>query len=128
MQIGLYYHSLNWLSLSRSVLAIGTIPSITFSHMYCNIIYLVTLTVLILFLVVFCIVLTTVSMFLLIFYLNKPAIKATSNTLSLCKFIGCYVLLASSLMHTITSGTITCRSESLRTFLCMFSVSGTKLM
>ena len=66
-------------------------------------------------------------MFLFIFYLNKPAIKATSNTLSLCKFIGCYVLLASSLMHTITSGTITCRSKSLQTFLCMFSVSGTNV-
>ena len=124
LQIGLYYHSLNHLSLNRSVL--GTIPSITFNRKY--VVYPVTLTVLMLFLIVFCLALTTVSMCLFVYYRNEPAMKATSNTLSLCTFIGCYFLLASSLIHTITSGTITYRrSELLRTFLCMFSVSGTNV-
>ena len=122
--IGLYSHSLCQLFSNRS--AIGTIPSpsITFSRMY--IVYPIALTVIMLFLIVFCIVLTTVSMCLFVYHRNKPPIKATSNTLSLCMFIGCYFLLASSLIHTITSGTITYRrSESFRTFLCMLSVSGT---
>ena len=51
-------------------------------------------------------ILSTVSMCLFIYYRNKPAIKATSNILSLCMFVGCYFLLIASLFHTIISGII----------------------
>ena len=43
-------------------------------------------------------------MSLFIHYRNNPEIKATSNVLSLCMFVGCYCLIISSLLHTIASG------------------------
>ena len=120
VMIGSYYRSLNQLILNNTVL--GLIPSSTLDRKY--ILYPVAITVLTLFLVSFCLILTTVSMCLFIYYRKEPAIKATSNTLSLCMFVGCYIILAASLIHAITSGTIVySRNESLRTFVCMFSVS-----
>ena len=124
VQIGLYYHSLSMFTLNKSVL--GVIPSDTLNRMYVE--YPIALTVVMLFLIALCLILTTVSMCLFIYYRNEPTIKATSNTLSLCMFVGCYFLLTSSLFHTITSGTtIYRRNESLRAFLCMFSVSSTNV-
>ena len=124
VQIGSYYHSLNQLTLNKTVL--GLIPSHTLDRKY--ILYPIAVTVIMLFLVSFCLILTTISMCLFIYYRNEPAIKATSNTLSLCMFVGSYILLAASLIHAITSGTIVySRNESLRTFVCMFSVSCTNI-
>ena len=71
-----------------------------------------------------CFALTTISMCLFIYYRQQPAIKATSNTLSHCMFIGCYFLLISSFFHTVTSGNRS--NESLQYFSCSFiSYSGT---
>ena len=106
--------------MNKSVL--GVIPSDTPNRMY--VVYPIALTVLMLFLTAFCLILTTVSMCLFIYHRNEPAIKATSNTLSLCMFVGCYFLLAVSIVEGITSGTtIYRRSKSLQTFHCMFGVS-----
>jgi hypothetical protein len=124
VQIGLYDHSLNQLALNNTML--GLIPSSTLSRKY--ILYPIAITVVMLFLVSFCLLLTTLSMCLFIYYRKEPSIKATSNTLSLCMFVGCYILFAASLIHAITSGTITySKNESLRTFVCMFSVSCTNM-
>ena len=118
VQIGLYYHSINQLFLNGSML--GVIPSDTPDRVF--VIYPIALTIIMSILIVFFFTLTTVSMCLFIYYRHKPAIKATSNTLSLCMFIGCYFLFTSSLLHTITSGVIIYETnESLRTFLCMYS-------
>ena len=58
---------------------------------------------------------------LFIYYRKEPEIKATSYTLSLCMFVGCYLLLTSALFHNITSGTTVYGSqESLRTFIYMY--------
>ena len=124
VHIGLYGKSQNQLFLNKSVL--GVVPSDTLNRVY--VIYPTALTVILSFLIILCFALTTVSMCLFIYYHNEPAIKATSNTLSLCMFIGCYFLLTSSLFHSITSGTIVYgRRESLQTFICMFDTSITIL-
>ena len=95
VQIGLYYHSLNQLSLNTSVL--GVIPSDTLNRIY--IVYPVASTVLLGLLVVFGFALTTISMCLFIYYRKQPAVRATSYILSLCMFIGCYFLLTSSIFY-----------------------------
>jgi gamma-aminobutyric acid type B receptor len=119
IQIGLYYYSLNLLSLNSSVL--GVIPSDTPSRIY--VVYPIALTVFLSLSTVFGFALTTVLMCLFIYYRNEPAIKATSNTLSLCMFIGCYFLLTSSLIQSITGGISIIESRvSIRTFICMFDL------
>ena len=92
VQIGLYDHTLNHLSLNRSVL--GIIPSDTLNRIY--IVYPIELTVLLALLVVLGFALTTISMYLFIYYRKQQAVRATSSTFSLCMFIGCYFLLTSS--------------------------------
>ena len=89
VQIRLYDHTLNHLSLNRSVL--GIIPSDTLNRIY--IVYPIELTVL---LALLGFALTTISMYLFIYYRKQQAVRATSSTLSLCMFIGCYFLLTSS--------------------------------
>ena len=67
-------------------------------------------------------------MCLFIYYRKQPAVKATSSTVSLCMFIGCYLLLTSSFFQVITSGTsIYGSKQSLRTFVCMFDISITNM-
>ena len=123
VQIGLYYHSLNQL-LNTNVL--GIIPSDTLNRIY--VVYPITLTVLLTLLIVLCFTFTMVSMCLFIYYRKKPAIKATSYSLSFCMFVGCYFLLISSLFQSITSGTTIYGSkQSLRTFICMFDITITNV-
>ena len=124
VQIGLYDHSLNHLFLNRSVL--GIIPSDILNCIY--IIYPIELTVLLALLIVLGFALTTISMCLFIYYCKQQAVRATSSTLSLCMFIGCYFLLASSFFQDITSGTsIYGSKQSLRAFVCMFDTSITNV-
>ena len=120
VQVGLYYDSLNQLYLNRSML--GQIPSDTLNRIY--VVYPIALTVFLTLLTVFGFALTTVLMCLFIYYHNEPVIKATSSTLSLCMFVGCYFLLTSSLYQNITGGTsiIYESRESSRTFICMFDI------
>ena len=119
IQIGLFFDTLNLLSLNISVL--GVIPSVTLDRIY--LVYPAVLTMLLSTFVILCFILTTVSMCLFIYYRNEPAIKATSNTLSLCLFIGCYFLLASSLFHIVIKGIpIIGNQEIFRTFICKFDV------
>ena len=101
---------------------LGVIPSDTLNRMYVE--YPTALIVLMSFLIAFSLILTTVLMCLFIYYRNEPAIKATSNTLSLCMFVGCYFLLISSVFQNITGGTSVYGSkQSLRTFICTFDIS-----
>ena len=77
--------------------------------------------------VIFCIISITILilMSLFIYYRKEPEIKATSYTLSLCMFVGCYLLLTSALFYyNITSGIKVCGSqESLWSFICMFDIT-----
>ena len=118
--IGLYSHSLNRLSLNKSVL--GVIPSDTLNRIY--VVYPIALTVLLGLVAVLGFTLTMISMCLFIYYRKQPAVRATSYILSLCMFIGCYFLLTSSFFQDITSGTSVYGSkQSLRAFICMFDIS-----
>jgi gamma-aminobutyric acid type B receptor len=124
VQIGLYDHSLNYLFLNRS--ALGVIPSDTLNRIYVK--YPIALTVLLALLIVIGFALTTISMCLFVHYRKQPAVRATSSTLSLCMFIGCYFLLASSFFQDITSGTNIYGSKRfLRAFVCMFDFSITNV-
>ena len=114
--IGLYNIELDRLILN--ITRLGEFPNDTLERVF--ILYPRWLMAILLVVIVACFILTTVSMFLFIYYRKKHAIKATSNTLSLCMFFGCYLLLTSSLFHTITSSTI--REKSLSAFNCMFDV------
>ena len=120
VQIGLYYHSLNQLFVNKS--KFGITPSDTLERIY--VVYPTALTIFLSLVVIFCIISTTVLMWLFIYYRKEPEIKATSYTLSLCMFVGCYLVLTSALFHNITSGTTVygCQ-ELLRTFICMFDIT-----
>ena len=96
-------------------------PSVTLDRIY--ILYPVALTVILTIVIMLCFILMTVSMCLFFYYRKHPAIKATSSTLSICMFIGCYFLLTSSIFHTINSGISKHQSpEPIRAFICSFDV------
>ena len=57
-------------------------------------------------LLVLCLIFTTATVSLFIHYRKIPKVKATSFSLSLCMFVGCYGLILSSLIHTIFSGIV----------------------
>ena len=119
VQLGVYTATHGQLILNKTVM--GNIPSGSVSRVY--VLYPVPLTIILTFVIVLCFALITVSMFLFFYYRKEPAIKATSSTLSAFMFIGCYLLLASSLMHTITSGiSVQKNNEPLRVFVCMFDI------
>ena len=120
IKIGSYDLSFDKFLLNKSVL--GEIPSDTLNRIY--VLYPIPLMVILSIVIGLCFALTTISMCLFIYYRQQPAIKATSNTLSHCMFIGCYFLLISSFFHTVTSGNRS--NESLQYFSCSFiSYSGT---
>ena len=117
--IGAYNASFDYLSLDISKL--GEIPSSTLARSY--VLFPIWLMVILTAMAVICFALTTVSMFVFFYYRKQPAIKATSSTLSICMFIGCYFLLTSSLFHTINSGISKHESgEALRGFICSLDV------
>ena len=117
VQIGTYNASLDQLLLNEGKL--GETPSDTLNRIY--VLYPIPLTVVFSILIVLCFALTTVSMFLFLYFRREPVIKATSSTLSICMFIGCYLLLTSSLFHTITSSiSVQGSEESIRAFICSF--------
>ena len=51
-----------------------------------------------------CALFLTVELLLFICYWNAPEVQASSRTLSLCIFVGCYLMLIGTLAHTISSG------------------------
>ena len=119
IQLGSYNYSIDQLALSEELL--GDIPTDSWNRIY--VLYSIPLAVILISFIVLCIALTTISMCLYFYYRREPAIKATSRTLSICLFIGCYFLLTSSLFHTMTSMTTEQnRKDSYRTFICMFDV------
>ena len=117
--IGVYNASLDDLDVDLSTL--GNIPSTSLARRY--ILFPSWLTVMLSIMIVICIFLTILSMCTFFYYRNQPAIKATSTTLSISMFIGCFLLLVSSLFHTINSGISKHESsENLRRFVCLFDV------
>ena len=117
VHIGSYTFSL----LLNKTMIIGEIPTDTLNRVY--ILYPTYITVILFIMILMCFSLTFISMFLYFYYHKHPSIKATSSTLSLCLFIGCYFLLASSLFHTINSGIIRRKTGKLyRAFTCMFDI------
>ena len=116
-RIGIYDSHVDHLTTNLSIQ--DTIPNIMLDRIY--VLYPVSLTVLLTIVILSMIALTTISMCLFFYYRKQPAIKATSSTLSICIFIGCYFLFTSSLFHTISSGISNYDdNEHLRAFVCMF--------
>jgi len=69
--------------------------------------HLPLLTIVLLLIVIgMCIILTTIILVLFIYYRRAAEIKATSPNLSLLMFLGCYLLLASTLFHTISDAVV----------------------
>lgn len=118
--LGEYNVLLNELDLDMSKLS--EIPSTTLARHYE--LFPVYVTVILTLVGVICFVLTTISMCIFFYFRKQPAIKASSSTLSICLFIGCYFHLTSSLFQTINSGISKHESgEALRGFTCTFDVS-----
>ena len=116
-RIGIYDSHVDHLTTNLTIQ--DTIPNIMLDQIY--VLYPVSLTVLLTIVILLLIALTTISMCLFFYYRKQPAIKATSSTLSICMFIGCYFLFTSSLFHTINSGISKHDvNEHLRAFVCMF--------
>ena len=121
--IGTYnYFTVDHLSLNMNNFN-DHIPTDKVSHAYVYMMYPIYLTVITSIILLLCFALTTVSMFLYIYYRKQPSIKATSTTLSISLFVGCYFMLLSSLVHTIntlTSSSEMARKASLtfRAFVC----------
>ena len=59
---------------------------------------------------------------LFVFYRNQAEVKATSRALSLCIFLGCFLLLFSALAHSAGSGVMIIQ-ESQRNSLCIIDIS-----
>ena len=125
-RIGFHLYPHNEFVLNNSEL--GVIPIATDTPDIVYVTYSVELTTILSIIILCCFILTTVFMCLFIYYRNEPAIRATSNILSLCVFVGCYLLLSSSMIHNITSGIVVYeRSRSLRTFICVFDLSASNV-
>lgn len=87
------------------------------------VLYPIPLTVFLSVIIMSCFAMTVVSMCLFFYYRKQPAIKASSSTLSMSIFIGCYLLLISSLFHTINSGISRHEiNQPLQVFICMFDI------
>ncbi len=50
-----------------------------------------------------CVLITTIMLAMFFYCWNEPEIRASSRTLSLCIFVGCYLIFIASLAHTISS-------------------------
>ena len=114
--IGSYNMTLDQLLLNTT--ALGDIPTSTLNRIYVH--YPKALTAILEIIVASCFMWTIVSMCLFVYHRKQPSIKATSYILSLCVFVGCYLLLTSSLVNTITNSVRT--RESLQAFVCMLDV------
>ena len=68
-----------------------------------------------------CYLFTTVVLLLFIYYRNQPEIKATSTWLSLCIFLGCYLILSGALKLFISSGEIL-TSHASRVAICNIDI------
>ena len=68
-----------------------------------------------------CYLFTTVVLLLFICYRNEPEIKASSAWLSLCIFLGCYLILSGALNHFISSGEIL-TSHASRVAICNIDI------
>ena len=101
IEIGSYDSSLNQFIF----LNISMLEDAKQNHLY--LLYPLYLTLILSILLILCLFFTTAIVSLFIYYRKTPRVKATSFVLSLCMFVGCYSLIISSLLHTISSSTIT---------------------
>ena len=99
--IGSYDLTSDLLQLNATTLKIISVTTLHYTYiMYSLELPIIIITVV---LTVLFIALTTVSMCLYFYYRKQPSIKATSTTLTICLFVGCYILLLSSLIYSITN-------------------------
>ena len=104
VHIGVYHSSSDAFVLNISLLSVDQhdLPSDKLERVYK--LYPLYLDVLLTLLIVMCTFITTILLVLLLYYRKEPEIKASSISLSLCIFIGCYISLLASLCQTVTSG------------------------
>ena len=111
---------IGWFDLFRQQVllnqtTLGKIPSDELERVY--ILYPTYLMGILCLCFVFMMLFTTITVALFIHYRNHPDIKATSSVLSLCMFIGCYLLIVSTLCHTVASSVVT-EGDVLRFLFC----------
>ena len=102
IQIGAYSSSLDQLFLNSSKLE--DVLSTKWEHVY--LLYPPYLTFILCTLLILCLIFTTVTLSLFVHYRKTLKVKATSFILSLCMFVGCYSLIISSLLHTVSSSVV----------------------
>ena len=104
VMIGAYDFTSDLLQLNATTLKLfPTTATLQYSFVILHNRAVVQVLIITLILTVLCFALTTVSMFLYCYYRNQPSIKATSTTLSICLFVGCYILVLSLLFCSIKS-------------------------
>ena len=99
--IGVYDLTSDLLQLNATMLKIISATTLHYTYVMYSLhlpIIIITIVLTVLF-----IALTTVSMCLYFYYRKQPSIKATSTTLTICLYVGCYTLLLSSLIYSITN-------------------------
>ena len=102
--IGSYDLTSDLLQLNATTLKIISATTLQYTYLMHSIhlpIVIITVVLTVLFTA-----LTTVSMCLYFYYRKQPSIKATSTTLTICLFVGCYILLLSSLMYSIRNALV----------------------
>ena len=102
--IGSYDLTSDLLQLNATTLKISSATTLQYTYLMHSIhlpIVIITVVLTVLFTA-----LTTVSMCLYFYYRKQPSIKATSTTLTICLFVGCYILLLSSLMYSIRNAVV----------------------
>lgn len=102
-ELGSYDSSLNQFTFLNLSMLEGTLINKQ-NHVY--LLYPLYLTLMLSILSVLCLVFTTATVTLFIHYRKTPQVKAASFSLSLCMFVGCYGLITSSLLHTISSSIV----------------------
>ncbi len=65
-----------------------------------------------------CVLFVTIMLVVFFYYWNEPEMRASSRALSLCIFIGCYLILIASLAHTISSSIVVGPSLCIIILLC----------
>ncbi len=94
------------LELETNLETFGEIPTAYPGTIYAYELLTPQTTAVTLTMVVLCMLLTTIVLFLFIYYRKEPEIKASSFSISLCMFVGIYLLQAASFTHYLGSGVI----------------------
>ena len=117
IRIGLFSSRQNETEWTTMIL--NEIPSDKLEYVY--VLYPVVLMAVLSTLIAVCMLVTTLFLLLFFCFRKEPEVKASSCSLSICIFVGCYLVLLSSFLHTIDSGHILPtfdENRALSTFVC----------